>query len=152
MEKEKNYLIKINPYEITKKNESAKKLIFNNKFVGISVGATINMKKGFNPILLIDIHYDSDNQETLTYSLDELEGYTNIVALNPKFKNKELIEELRNLNIISEPIKVVKKGTQNYEMVSVNLDELKLYEPFGDTILNEFKKKEYVNENYLEEK
>ena len=145
MEQEEIYLVKPNLYKMFN-DESAKHIIFNNKKVGISVGANVNFKKEFKCTLLIDIHYDSDNQETLTYPLEELESHRNIIAINPKFKNKELINQMKELNIISDTIKTIKKGKYNYELVSVNLEELKLYKPFGSTILKDFREIDYSQE------
>ena len=150
MGKEENYPIEFDNYELALKNENAKKLIFNNKIIGIVVGSQYSNPGGVNPTLFIDLYYDSNNHEMLSYPIVEVGRNTNLMAINPKFKNKELIEYMKELDIISDTIKTVKKGLKKYDIVGVNLEELKLYKPLGELGLKEFKEIDYTNKIILE--
>ncbi len=129
----------LDPYKIGVESKDNKKIFVDGKQIALSVGSQINMKYGFKSTLLIDVHYDSDHKETLTEQIPQLEDFGSIIALNPKFKDKKTIDKLKELDIISHTLETVDFKNKKYELVKVNLDELMLYKPFGDSILNDYK-------------
>lgn len=141
------YQVSFDPYKIGVEKGDSKKIFVDGKQIALSVGSQINMKYGFKSTLLIDVHYDSDNKATLTEQIPQLEGFGTIVALNPKFKDKKTIEKLKELDIISQTLETVDFNNKKYELVKVNLDELMLYKPFGDSILKDYKSIEKHREN-----
>lgn len=141
------YQVSFDPYKIGVEKGDSKKIFVDGKQIALSVGSQINMKYGFKSTLLIDVHYDSDNKATLTEQIPQLEGFGTIVALNPKFKDKKTIEKLKELDIISQTLEIVDFNNKKYELVKVNLDELMLYKPFGDSILKDYKSIEKHREN-----
>lgn len=144
------YSVSLDPYKAAINTENCKKVFINDKQVGLSVGGHLDMSDELKTTLLIDVHYDSDNTETLTVPIPQLESYDNRIAINPEFKNKEVIDKLTELNIISKPIETVKYKNKDYNLVTVNFDEFMLYEPFGNSILNDFKGIERYREKQKE--
>lgn len=133
------YKVNINPYEISKNNIERKAIKIDNEEIYLSVGAHLSM--GDLPYsLLIDVHYSNDKTERLTDSIKDLKSFGTYIAINPKFKDKKLISKLKELSIISDTINKVTRNNKIYEIVEVNIDVLKEYKPFGDSILKDFKK------------
>lgn len=141
------YQVSFDPYKVGTESKDNKKIIIDGKQIALSVGSQINMKYGFKCTLLIDVHYDSNTELTLTEQIPQLESFGNIVALNPKFKDKKTIEKLKELDIISQTLETVNFNNKKYELVKVNLNELMLYKPFGDSILKDFKSIEKIRES-----
>jgi len=150
MEKEKNnemmYSVSIDLYKASTMEDDAKKIFVDGKQIGLSVGSQVCFGKEFKSTLLIDVHYDSEHSNTLTELIPQLESFGNIIAINPKFKDKKLINQLKELDIISDTIDKVNYKKKEYELVKVNLTELMKYKPFGDSMLKDFKEIEYHNE------
>lgn len=92
--------------------------------------------------LLIHAHYDKDTEEELTENISELKSFEPYIAINPDFKDKKLVDRLKDLSILSDTVKTVNKDGKEYEIVEVNIDELKEYKPFGDSILKDYRNKE----------
>ena len=136
------YQVMIDEYESSIMDDSAKKIFINGKRIGLSVGSQVSWDNGMKSSLLIDVHYDSNHSETLTEHIPQLKSFDNKVAINPSFKNKEIIKKLKELNILSNTIDIINYKRKKYEIVKVNIEELKLYKPFGDTILKDFKDKD----------
>lgn len=141
------YMVSFNPYKMAIESENDKKIYVDGKQVALSVGSQVNFKTGFKCTLSIEVYYNSDDKEILTEQIPQLEDYGNIIALNPKFKNKKIINKLQDLNIISKKLETVKYKNQNYDLVKVNFDELMLYKPFGNSILKDYKSIEKHREN-----
>lgn len=133
------YQVSFDPYKIGVEKEDSKKIFVDGKQIALSVGSQLNTKNDFKSTLLIDIHYDSDHKETLTEQIPQLESFGSVVALNPKFKDKKTIDKLKELDILSQTLETVDFNHKKYELVKVNLDELMLYKPFGDSILKDYK-------------
>lgn len=132
------YQVTLDPYKISVNTKDNKKIFLDDKQIGISVGGHLSAGGEFKSTLLIDIHYDSDTTETLTKPIPQLESFGSIIALNPEFKNKRVIDKLTELGIISKPLETVNYKKQDYDLVKVNLEELLSYKPFGDSILNDY--------------
>jgi len=147
MKKEVVYQVTFDPYEIGKKDNEAKKIYLDDKYIALSVGGEIYYGEDFKSTLLIDVHYDSDTKKTLTKQIPQLESFGNIVAINPEFKDKKMISKLRELDILSDTIEKVNYENKDYELVKVNLEELSKYKPFGDTILKDYMYMEKHREN-----
>lgn len=144
------YQVSFDPYKIGIESKDNKKIVVDGKPIALSVGSQINMRLGFKCTLLIDVHYDSEHKDTLTEQIPQIEEYGSIVALNPKFKDKKIIDKLKELNIISQTLETVNYKNKEYELVKVNLDELMLYKPFGDSILKDYKSIEKHRESSKE--
>lgn len=144
------YQVSFDPYKIGIESKDNKKIVVDGKPIALSVGSQINMRLGFKCTLLIDVHYDSEHKDTLTEQIPQIEEYGSIVALNPKFKDKKTIDKLKELNIISQTLETVNYKNKEYELVKVNLDELMLYKPFGDSILKDYKSIEKHRESSKE--
>ena len=144
------YQVSFDPYKIGIESKDNKKIVVDGKPIALSVGSQINMRLGFKCTLLIDVHYDSEHKETLTEQIPQIEEYGSIVSLNPKFKDKKTIDKLKELNIISQTLETVNYKNKEYELVKVNLDDLMLYKPFGDSILKDYKSIEKYRESSKE--
>lgn len=136
------YEVSFNIYEGSKKNEECKPIQINDKEIYLSVGGYLSLDSKLPYSLLIHVHYDEDTCEELTTNIEELKSFRPYIAINPDFKDKELIDQLKNLSIISDTIETVNKNNKDYEIVEVNIDELKEYKPFGDSILKDYKNKD----------
>ena len=138
------YKMKINSYEICKKTDDKKRIFLNYKELFLSVGMYLPIND--NPYtLLIDVHYDKDNTETLTKNIKELKSFESFVAINPELKDYQIIDKLKELNIFSDTIDIVLNENKEYEIVKVNINELKQYKPAGNSILNDIKEVEEQN-------
>lgn len=149
-DKELMYKVTIDPYKVAANSNENKKIFIDDKQIALSVGGYLSMDDDLHYALLIDVHYDSKNIKTLTDNIPQLESFKNRIAINPNFKDKRVIKKLRELNIISNTIETVNYKGKDYELVDVNIDELKLYKPFGDSILNDFKTIETVKSKETE--
>lgn len=135
------YEVSFNIYEGSKKDEECKPIEVDGKEIYLSVGGYLSM--GDMPYsLLIHAHYDKDTEEELTENISELKSFEPYIAINPDFKDKKLVDRLKDLSILSDTVKTVNKDGKEYEIVEVNIDELKEYKPFGDSILNDYRNKE----------
>ena len=132
------YEVSFDQYKISTNGKDSKKIFIDDKQIGLSVGGYLSAGDDFKSTLLIDILYDSEHEETLTTQIPQLESFGSVVALNPKFKNKKVINKLTELGIISKPLEVVNYDKQDYTLVKVNMEELMLYKPFGDSILKDY--------------
>lgn len=150
MNEEKVYGCSLDPYKFGIESEENKKIFVDGKQITLSVGSQLNIKDNFKNTLLIDVYYDSENMVSLTEQIPQLESYSSIVALNPKFKDKKTIDKLKELNIISQTLETVNYKNKTYELVKVNLDELMTYKPFGETILSDYKSIEKYRETSKE--
>lgn len=135
------YEVSFNIYEGSKKDEECKPIEVDGKEIYLSVGGYLSM--GDMPYsLLIHAHYDKDTEEELTENISELKSFEPYIAINPDFKDKKLVDRLKDLSILSDTVKTVNKDGKEYEIVEVNIDELKEYKPFGDSILKDYRNKE----------
>lgn len=136
------YEVSFNIYEGSKKNKECKPIKIDDNEIYLSVGGYLSLDDRLPYSLLIHVHYDEDTCKELTTNIEELKSFSPYIAINPKFKDKKLIDKLKNLSIISDTIETVKKGKKEYEIVEVNIEELKEYKPFGDSILKDYKNKD----------
>lgn len=135
------YEVSFNIYEGSKKDEECKPIEVDGKEIYLSVGGYLSM--GDMPYsLLIHAHYDKNTEEELTENISELKSFEPYIAINPDFKDKKLVDRLKDLSILSDTVKTVNKDGKEYEIVEVNIDELKEYKPFGDSILKDYRNKE----------
>lgn len=135
------YEVSFNIYEGSKKDEECKPIEVDGKEIYLSVGGYLSM--GDMPYsLLIHAHYDKDTEEELTENISELKSFEPYIAINPDFKDTKLVNKLKDLSILSDTIETVNKDGKEYKIVEVNIDELKDYKPFGDSILKDYKNKE----------
>lgn len=132
------YSVSFNPYEMGIDIKDNKKIVIDGKEIILSVGSTISSGDDFKATLNIDVYYDKNSYESLTDFIPQLNSFDNKIAINLKFKNQNVIAKLRELGILSETVDKVKYGKKEYEIVTVNLEELKLYKPVGDAILKNF--------------
>lgn len=132
------YRFAVDEYKIATSQVNAKKIVIDNQQIGLSVGSQVHFDNEFKSTLLIEILYNNENKETLTEQIPQLESFGNIIAINPEFSNQKVIKKLKELDILSETIDEVSYKQKKYELVKVNLEELKLYKPFGDSVLNDY--------------
>lgn len=134
------YEVTIDPYKIGKENEEIKAIVLDDKEIYLSVGGYLSW--GDMPYtLLITAHYDSETSENITDNIPDLKSFEPYIAINPKFKDKKLIAKMKELDLISDTIKEVKYKNKNYEIVKANIELLKEYKPFGDSILKDYRDK-----------
>ncbi|MDO5569791.1 MAG: hypothetical protein Q4G04_06825 [bacterium] len=136
------YRVNINIYETSNNDKDRKSILVNEKPVYLSVGMYMPIDEELSYSLLIDAHYSKTKSETLTANVPELDSFGPYIAINPDIKNKEIINKLKELNIISDTISTSSYNQRDYEIVKVNIEELKAYKPFGDTVLKDIKEKE----------
>lgn len=136
------YEVSINVYEASKNDKNCKPIEVKDKEIYLSVGGYLSFNNKLPYSLLIHVHYDKDTIKELTTNIAELKSFEPYIAINPDFKDKELIDRLKDLSILSDTIEIVNKDNKKYEIVEVNIEELKDYKPFGDTILKDYKNKE----------
>lgn len=136
------YRVNINIYETSNNDKDRKSILVNEKPVYLSVGMYMPIDEELSYSLLIDAHYSKTKSETLTANVPELDSFGPYIAINPDIKNKEIINKLKELNIISDTISTSSYNQRDYEIVKVNIEELKTYKPFGDTVLKDIKEKE----------
>lgn len=135
------YEVSFNIYQGSKNDKDCKPIKIDDKEIYLSVGGYLSM--GDMPYsLLIDVHYDEDNCEELTTNISELKSFRPYIAINPDFKDEKLVDKLKDLSILSDTIETVTKDGKEYKIVEVNIDELKEYKPFGDSILKDYKNKD----------
>lgn len=132
------YRFAVDEYKIATSQVNAKKIVIDNQQIGLSVGSQVHFDNELKSTLLIEILYNNENKETLTEQIPQLESFGNIIAINPEFSNQKVIKKLKELDILSETIDEVSYKQKQYELVKVNLEELKLYKPFGDSVLNDY--------------
>lgn len=131
--------VSFNIYEGSKKDKSCKPIEIDNKEIYLSVGSYLSLELTMSNTLLIHIHYDEDKCEKLTTSISKLKSFRPYIAINPDFKDRELIDKLKDLSILSDIIDTVNRENKKYEIVEVNIDVLKEYKPFGKSILKDYR-------------
>ena len=136
------YEITIDEYKAVANLKDAKKIYVENKLICLSVGEIVSFENEFKNLtsnLLIEVMYDSDTKKQLTTKITKLESFGSVVAIDPNFKDNKVLDKLKELNILSDMIETVSYEDKQYDLSKVNLSELMLYKPFGETTLKNYK-------------
>lgn len=137
-------------YILSNTNDKSKNLYVDNEKFSLVVGIHFNCEGKAKINLILEALF-KDKTIAINKSIPVLKSYSNEIAICDDAKNKKVITKLKELNIISDSIRTISYKNKKYEIVEVNLNELKLYEPLGKNIINDFMQFKANNKNVEKE-